>query len=382
MPATNFERALVLGALMLAACGVSRRSDPEAVSDAAAASADAAEAGRAGTGKTRTRDKPNQPSSGSTGTSGKGDAGSGAGGSGSGGQTTDLGSDAEDGGAGQISMGEPIETTFVIRNDGEAALLLGSNCGDNWLTLSEQGQPVAHDSTCSCECGAVSNACQCGFICRYTEEVIVPGKSATRTWDGNALDFPANDTCYVKRVPESGSQFEARGCWNVYDDKESCSAVPFAYGSDTSVAISAKADPPAATLSRIMLTNATEGPIQVVKAHCGLPGWFELDMGMQLSIHDTCACPCEDGFKPGACPTCGACAEDEIETLAPGESIWSDWDGQFSYQYESGCSKRYAMPKDTNVMVRLCWTKSGETAPTCRTPPFRLGEGFNLMASD
>ena len=42
------------------------------------------------------------------------------------------------------------------------------------------------------------------------------------------------------------------------------------------------------------------------------------------------------GLENEHLPACGACADDVTQTLAPGESYTTTWDGDFFYHYDSG----------------------------------------------
>lgn len=366
-------RTAVLCVLFLSACSDPVESDSAA--RAAAASGKTSSSSDPGFGDRGSADAGSGGPVGESNNSDAGRAGSGgarsaadAGGSDSGPSavSSTAGTGASAGSAGQIAFHEPTATKFVIRNDGDAALLLGSNCWGKWLDVSALGESFSIDEPCSCECGGTASIdCMCGFICRYTEKVLVPGESVTHSWDGHALDVTDPPTCHTKRVPEPGSELAARGCWNVYENQNLCDSVAFTYGSDTEVTLSAKATAPAPTRSRATLTNGTETPIQVVKERCGAPGWFELDMGEEFSLPGPCTCPCDDEFKASACPSCGACTNDVLQTLQPGASISFDWDGEFVHRYASGCSQRYAFPTGMQIVSKFCWTKPGDSEPTC-----------------
>jgi hypothetical protein len=354
---------LSVGGLFTTACGEAHSGDPNGSAGAAAR----------GGGPGRGPEAGIQPEAGR----GRGGAGGGlmsVPNAGAGGGVAGRTSAAGRGGAGVSGIPEPTATMFEIRNEGEAALLLGSNCGASWLGLTDGAKQLGIGSSCACACDDLS-ACRCPAICVNTQELLVPGTSASRTWEGVAFDFSGDPSCYERHVPQPGDSLTARGCWNTAEsgETEGCSAVDFVYGEDSVVTIPAKGEAPASSLTRLVLTNTTSGPIEVVTDSCGLQGWFALDMGPEIALSTFCPCECSSELKPNQCPTCGGCTEDVIQTLSPGEDVSFEWDGRFDYRYGSGCTQRYGMPAGTQVKGKFCWRKPAESAQTCVTGPFPLG---------
>lgn len=286
-------------------------------------------------------------------------------------------------GAGGMSASKPTETTFVVRNDGKDALMLGSSCGAVWPSLFEQDNELGLVNSCSCSC-ADTSVCGCPAICLNTQELVVPGKSVSKTWEGVALDYSTdrNRSCFVERVPARGAKLKAKACWNYGDQgkAEKCSEESFAYGTDTTVTITAKPQASASILTKVGLVNTTDAPIYVVKERCGTQGLFDLDMGEEISVNAFCPCSCDAELKPTSCPTCGGCPEDVFEALAPGEMLVFEWDSGFYYQYESGCAGRYTMPPRSQVKLEQCWSKSPTTAQTCQSSYVVIGQETVLSA--
>jgi hypothetical protein len=366
----NSMSALLLSGMLSAACGTSH-SDPAKSSrgDAAGhdshvpvAAGDAARSGKGGTGE-----------------GGAGRAGVG-GGSNAAGRAATAG---ESSSAGRSANEEPIATKFVVRNDGDDALMLGSNCGVVWPALFEGDNQLGLVNSCSCPCEDRS-VCGCPAVCLNTQELVVPGKSVTRTWDGTALDYSTDMTrsCFVERVPPTGTKLEVRACWNYGETgmPQACSAEWFAYGRDTEVTLSAK--PAAATgkTTTVGLTNASGDTIYVVKERCGSQDWFRLDMGKEISVNTFCPCSCDASFHATSCPACGACAPDVFEAVAPGATIQFEWDSRFWYRYDSLCAKPYNMPRGSQVKVQLCWSKTPGGEPICQPTVVDIGARTVLSA--
>jgi hypothetical protein len=368
---------LLLGGMLTGACGTAHSGTPNDGSAGAAGDGShgpgagrAGNAAASGTGGTR------------AGTAGRaGDAaGSGTGGAkaGSGGSAGVAGESSAAGRGGDAS---PTETTFVVRNDGEDALMLGSTCGALWPSLFEGDNQLGLVNTCSCPC-ADQSVCGCPAVCLNTQELVVPGKSVSKTWAGTTLDYSTNmaRSCYVERVPASGTKLEARACWN-YGTRgmaETCSTEWFAYGRDTTVTISAKPALASSKPTTVGIKNASADPIYVVKNRCGAQDWFRLDMGKEISVNTFCGCGCDENFKATTCPVCGQCAPDEFEKVAPGATVTFEWDNRFRYHYDSGCSKQYNMPAESRLNVQLCWSRTPDGDTVCQGTIVELN-GSNVL---
>lgn len=297
-----------------------------------------------------------------------------------------AGGASESSAAGRGAKEQPTKRTktkFIVRNDGEDALMLGSNCGAVWPILFEGDNQLGLVNSCSCPCEDRS-VCGCPAVCLNTQELVVPGKSVSRTWDGTALDYSSDMTrsCYVERVPPTGTKLEVRACWNYGQSgmPEACSAEWFAYGRDTEVTLSAKPSTADAKTTTVGLTNASAATIYVVKNHCGLQDWFRLDMGQEITVNTFCSCGCDASFHITQCPSCGQCGEDMFEAIAPGATIQFEWDGRFSYSYEGGCTKQYNMPGGSQVKVQLCWSKTPGGELICQPTVVDVGARTVLSA--
>lgn len=364
---------LLLGGMVVGACGTAHSGTPNDGSAGAAGDrSHGPAAGRAGAAAAS-----GGGSQAGTASRADDDAASGTGGTqaGGGGRASVAGEASAAGRGGDES---PTETTFVVRNDGEDALMLGSTCGALWPSLFEGDNQLGLVDSCSCPCEDTS-VCGCPAICLNTQELVVPGKSVSKTWAGTALDYSKDQTrsCYVKRVPASGTKLEARACWN-YGNRgmpETCSAEWFAYGRDTKVAISAKPALASSKPTTVGIKNASVAPIYVVKSRCGAQDWFRLDMGKEISVNTFCSCDCDENFKRTSCPVCGQCAPDVIETIAPGAMITFEWDNRFWYNYDSGCSNQYNMPAESQLTVQLCWSREADHGDSiCQGTIVNVGE--------
>ena len=356
----RFERSVAALALSLplGACATTH-SDAADAGSAATAGTTNATAGRAGDAAESGRGGPGSGNGGAAGNA----AVSGKGGAGSGG-VSGANSSSGRGDA-------PIKTKFVVRNDGEDALMLGSKCGAIWPLLYAGDNQLGLVNTCSCPCSD-RDACGCPGVCLDTQELVVPGKSVEKNWDGTALDYSTDMTrsCFVERVPATGSALEVRACWN-YGDRgmsDTCSSESFAYGTETEVTISAKPEAAAKSVkpTTVGIRNAGSTPIYVIKDRCGAQDWFRLNMGPEISVNTFCACDCDENFHAMNCPACGQCAADQYERIAPGATLQLEWDSKFWYRYESGCSNRYNMPLESQLKVKLCWSQTAGGDDICQ----------------
>jgi hypothetical protein len=190
------------------------------------------------------------------------------------------------------------------------------------------------------------------------------------------LDY-ANPNCYVERVPATDSELTVKGCWNVVQgvvDPDQCTEKPFKYGQETTVTLSARGPAAQPQKTTLELRNETSESIEIVKDHCGIPQWFDLDMGENITTQVFCSGGCDEQYKPKPDPACGGCADDVIQTLAPGQAASVVWDARFFYQYPSGCQAGYVMPSGTQARAKLCWRKPGDAALRCAPTWFDLGQ--------
>jgi hypothetical protein len=290
--------------------------------------------------------------------------------------------DDDNGGGKDAGSGAAVPTDFVFDNRGSEPVVLGSNCGGNWLALTQDGEPVGIDPSCACSCEAFDSTegcAGCPDICQDTSELAVPGVPHTYSWDGVVLSYDARPECYRPQAPTHGSVLTAWACHDVDANAEPpCVSDDFEYGVELEVTLSATPAPHFGAPQPIAIENQTGVPIEIVVDHCGSQGWFRLaEVDARIATSAFCACACNDEFRPEVCPDCGACAEDQILTLANGESLTGIWDGRFVYQYDSGCSRGYAMPPTYAPLASVCYTKLGDDSPTC-TPAGRLSRSFDL----
>jgi hypothetical protein len=273
---------------------------------------------------------------------------------------------------------EPVPTTIALENTGTEPLIVGSQCGGTFLTLSHEGEELAFDRSCSCPCDD-HDACGCPAFCPNTQELVVPGERASREWDGLFAHFD-DPACYELRSLARGDTVTAAGCWTggAEGAARSCETVDFAYGDEREVTIPAEHHTAARTPMLVVLDNQTGGPIQIVTDECGSQAWVELslpnDRGASLSEFCPCSCNADFELEPVGCPVCGGCAEPVAETVPAGGTHVFEWDGMFWNRYPSGCANRYAMPAGYGVSAEVCFTRRGETARTCQPFFFVLGE--------
>jgi hypothetical protein len=279
-----------------------------------------------------------------------------------------------------VGGGSAYETEFVFDNRGADPVLLGGDCGLTWPTLSLDQAPLVIDGQCACSCEQFDSpeGCpDCPTICLSTAELAVPGVALTRGWDGLVLSYE-RESCHTLEAPGRGALLTAHACHDVVaSDDLQCVRTDFAYGIDREVTFRATPGSQRAGSQRVVIENQTGVPIELVVDRCGVQVWFELaDEDARIATNAFCPCSCDDGFQPEGCPACGACAEEQVTTLANGESHALDWDGRFWYQYDSGCARNYAMPEFYGVLARVCYTKLGDGAPTCTAPRPLLRSNF------
>jgi hypothetical protein len=274
----------------------------------------------------------------------------------------------------------PVPTTITLENAGSAPIVIGDQCGGSFLSLKHGEQALAYDRSCACACEA-GMVCGCPAICRITEQLVVPGKDASIDWDGLWLRYD-DPSCYELAGLRHGDEVTAKACYHLGAGIETCDETTFAYGAERNVKITAQPHSAARSPASIVLENRTGGPIRIITNHCGTQSWFQLalpDERASLSVFCPCSCTAEHGL--GICPTCGECADDELETVANGAEHSFEWDGMFWYEYESGCTERYAMPAGYMVQARVCFLRAGESAPTCQPIGFIHGEGASARAT-
>jgi hypothetical protein len=276
-----------------------------------------------------------------------------------------------------------IPTRFQVTNTGDSPVLLGaSDCYARWLSLSEGDTKQRWDESCLCMCGS-GMVCGCPGVCPRATELLMPTLKAELEWDGVVRDVQPSE-CFQPRVPAHGTELTATACWDGPIDSgkaPSCSSSDFKYGEDTVVQLTAAGEAAQPHQISVTLTNGTTDPIEIVADHCGEQGWLKLDMGEHSSATSGCGCTCSADKQKAICPACGACADDVLKTLAPGDRATITWDGHFNYTYPSGCTERYTYPEGLYVDAKLCWRKVGETTEHCTATGTVLGTLDALTAT-
>jgi hypothetical protein len=201
----------------------------------------------------------------------------------------------------------------------------------------------------------------------------MPGQAVTETWDGIVRHFD-QPSCYTPVIPTAGEQLAARACWQYPStSNQVCADQTFTYASSREVTLQTAPTAFAAFPWPMYLQNQTGGPIEISTEHCGVPAWFQLDMGDELSASLVCPCACNANFEPDNCGSCGACADDVVTTLGVGETTSFTWDGRFWYTRPSGCSNHYDIPQGYEVHAKVCWGKPGASETSCLPIAFTLG---------
>lgn len=314
---------------------------------------------------------------GAAGNAGVGSAGSGASGSGvsgvSGGWSGVSGGVSGSGaGTGAGGTGAPggAPLDVLLQNRGQSPVLLGGNCGQAWPSFSRNGEVIATDSLCGCSCSEYQGACGCLAFCPITAELLFPGEDTSYRWDGYERATTSLG-CYELEGFERGDMLTASACFDLYFEGDQsfieCAETDFAYGVDNEAIITIEPEAKQPIATPLTLTNMSSKPITIITDSCGSQAVFELKgtAEQNMSMNAFCPCSCAEDWKTSICPACGACADDVTQTLAPGESYTTTWDGNFFYHYDSGCSQRYAMPRGFPVEMNVCYTKEGESQSTC-----------------
>jgi len=289
-----------------------------------------------------------------------------------------------DGGARDAGKPSAVPTTITLDNTGSAPFVVGNQCGGTFLTLSHAGENLAYDLSCSRECGTDVGGCPA--ICLFTQQLVVPGKSASMQWDGRYGRFD-DSGCYELAGLQRGDVVTAQACWNETPNgpPPQCQTTDFLYDQQREVTIRAEHHSAARTPVSIVLENRTGGPIELVTDSCGAQQWFALALkdepGASLSTFCPCSCNADFAIDPGSCPGCGACADPVLQTLDDGALLTLQWDGMFWFAYDSGCSEQYAMPAGFMVNAQVCFKRPGATTRTCQPTSFTLGESAEVRVT-